>query len=95
MVTPNGDGRNDVVDVSFSLVFLVGEARVELAVYDLSGRRVAQLFSGGRSAGPFTVTWDGSGPARETLQPGHYVCRLEVETQSQSFERSLILALAY
>lgn len=95
MVTPNGDGRNDVVDVSFNLAFLVDEARVDLAVYDLAGRRVAHLFSGGRSAGPLTVTWDGSGPARETLQPGHYICRLEVETQSQSFERSLILALAY
>lgn len=95
IVTPNGDGRNDNVDVSFNLVFLVGEARVELAVHDLSGRRVVTLFSGRRSAGPFTVTWGGSGPAGETLPPGHYVCRLEVETQSQSFKRSQVVALAH
>ena len=34
---------------------------VEIAVYDLLGRRVSMLFNGERSPGAHVVTWDASG----------------------------------
>jgi hypothetical protein len=48
---------------------------VNLAVYDLSGRKVATLVDGWRSKGLHEVTFDGSG-----LASGIYYCRLNVGT---------------
>ena len=52
--------------------FVLPEAGdVEIAVYDLAGRRVATLADGARSAGTHDVTWNASG-----LEPGMYFYRL-------------------
>jgi hypothetical protein len=54
------------------------QARVSLRVYDVAGRLVVTLADGAQSAGPHTVTWDGSSRAG-TLGAGVYFCRLEVD----------------
>jgi hypothetical protein len=51
--------------------------RVELALFDIGGRRVRTLVDGALAAGRHTVTWDGRGQAGESLAPGVYVARLE------------------
>ncbi len=51
---------------------LAEDGWVELAVYDLSGRRVATLVNGEQSAGRHEVSWDCSG-----VSTGVYLCRLE------------------
>ena len=48
------------------------DAHVRLAIYDLTGRRVATLADGPETAGEHTVRWDASRAA-----PGAYLCRLE------------------
>jgi hypothetical protein len=45
---------------------------VNLAVYDVSGRKVTELINGWRDAGVHEVTFDGSG-----LASGIYIYRLE------------------
>jgi len=94
-LTPNGDGVNDAVEILYDLIFLVEPARVELTVLDLSGRRVREIFRGDRSAGTFTDTWDGRDDAAEVVPPGHYLLKLVVDTQSDSFERLRNLAVVY
>jgi len=51
---------NASTNIKFSLP---KESAVDLAVYDLLGRRVATLASGVKSAGEHTVTWNGDGLA--------------------------------
>jgi len=55
------------VEIGFQLS---DPARVDLSVFDLSGRCVAILAQGERQAGTHTVLWDGNVPA------GIYICRL-------------------
>jgi len=51
---------------------------VNLAIYDISGRRVATLVDGWREAGVHEVTFDGS-----SLPSGIYIARLEAGGQTQ------------
>jgi hypothetical protein len=50
--------------------------RVRLAIYDVSGRRVAELADGMRDAGVQVLTWDGS-TGGQRLPSGVYFARLE------------------
>jgi hypothetical protein len=65
---------------SVSLAFTLPEARhVSLAVYDLSGRRVAQLTRGELGPGRHQLAWDCSGESA-----GLYLLRLESENRTLS-----------
>jgi len=50
--------------------------KLELAVYDVSGRRVAMLQHGDAHAGRFRVTWDLSDDRGNHVEPGLYFTRL-------------------
>gem|GEM_PF-1768099 len=51
---------------------------VDLAVYDVRGRRVRQLLAGEvLSAGPHSVNWDGRSDSGAQLPPGVYLCRMQ------------------
>ena len=49
---------------------------VDLAVYDLTGQRVARLVRGEQAAGRHTVFWDGRTSSGRSLASGTYVYRL-------------------
>ena len=49
---------------------------VDLAIYDVSGRRVATLAQGTLAAGPHTAHWDGVALAGGSVRPGVYFVRL-------------------
>lgn len=65
-------------------------ADVELAVYDVMGRRVRTLFNGRRAAGRYEVTWDGTTGGGNRAASGMYFYRLQTST-GQSFVRQMIL----
>ncbi len=50
--------------------------RVDLAVYDVAGRRVRQLFAGTPSSGDLAAVWDGTDDAGRAAPAGVYVLRL-------------------
>lgn len=52
----------------------------ELAVYDLSGRRVATLLDGDERAGSRDVTWSGRDASGRELPAGVYLARLRTST---------------
>jgi hypothetical protein len=66
-------------DHTLAMVVEVPQAcgRIELALFDIGGRRVRTLVDGALAAGRHTFTWDGRGQAGEKLAPGVYVARLE------------------
>lgn len=73
---------NAACDVTFDLP---SAASVELAVYDVSGAKVATLYAGKLSQGRYTVTWDATG-----LASGVYVVKLSANGYSTSTRVTLI-----
>ncbi len=67
----------DAITVSF---MLESESVVELAVYDIQGRKVAVLASGSYNAGEHTV----NSVELSGLPSGVYVCRLKSESNMDS-----------
>jgi hypothetical protein len=72
--SPNGDGRNDTLTVSFSLT----EPAVARVVVERDGRWVATPLSGDLPPGPQTMSWDGSRTSGK-LRDGSYEAVVEVQ----------------
>jgi protocatechuate 3,4-dioxygenase beta subunit len=78
-------------DADTSIPYRVArQGRVELAIYDMLGRRVRTLVSSMHGAGSYAERWDGSGDNGERLPAGIYACRL----QAGSFSQSRMMTLA-
>ena len=56
---------------------LAKQGHVQLAIYDLLGRRVRLLSDGIQKAGSNTVTWDGTDQEDRPVPSGVYFCRME------------------
>ena len=63
---------------------LARAATVSLGVYDVTGRRVADLVRGDLAAGPHTVAWQGRDAAGRVLPSGVYVYRLTADGEVRS-----------
>lgn len=71
---PNPFRSGEAVTVHYSIE---RDAPVRLEVHDLLGRRVAEIASGWRLAGTYSVTWSGVDDQGRNLAPGIYTYRLE------------------
>jgi flagellar hook assembly protein FlgD len=58
--------------------------RVELALYDLVGRRVRTLIAGSVAAGAHDAAWDGRDGAGMRVPAGLYYARLRMDGEIQS-----------
>ncbi|NKB67928.1 MAG: hypothetical protein GKR89_12780 [Candidatus Latescibacteria bacterium] len=89
VVTPNGDGRNDRLEIRL-LVVKTGQPPV-LTVRDLSGRAVVQpvLLQEGRYA------WSGRDSQGKLLPPGLYLVEAEIESQAKTERRQRLVRLVY
>ena len=77
--TPNGDGINDEVTFSFSVFKIFGQKTVEVAIYDVSGRRVRELEETREvGSGRYEMVWDGRDEGGRMVRPGMYVIRIHV-----------------
>jgi hypothetical protein len=63
---------------------LADNARVSLAIYDVSGRPVRKLVDRLQPAGAYSVTWDGRDDGGRHLPTGVYFCRLTAGTFTQT-----------
>lgn len=101
VVTPNGDGHNDRLEVSYEVVAVVGRARMRVEVLDLAGRRVRRLFDGTGENGTYGVeiypelAWDGTAAAGQPVTAGLYLLRVEVEGDAQSSTAVRTVVVAY
>ena len=94
--TPNGDGINDEAIIHYSLLALSSPRPVEVALYDLSGRRVRVLFAGEEANGRYTdKLWDGRDDQGQPVPPGLYMARVFVSGDSGDAEQSRVVAVAY
>ena len=67
-----------------------GAGAAELAIYDVTGRRVATLFHGVAEAGPHVATWDGRTAEGGLAPAGIYRAVLQTAAGRQS--RSMVLS---
>ena len=73
--SPN-PSRGAAVSIGFALA---REDRVDLRLYDVSGRMVKTLAAGSFGAGPHRMTWDGTDNSGARVQPGVFFYRLVTE----------------
>jgi len=63
---------------------------VQLAVYDMLGRRITSLLDAKRLAGSHTVRWDGRDGLGVPCSSGIYICRIEVQSPGRGmYTRSI------
>ena len=75
--TPNGDGVNDQAEIRFTIYRLIRERRIEVGIYDLSGRKVRALsLRRENPSGDHSVAWDGRDDAGALVRPGTYLVRV-------------------
>ncbi len=78
---------NPSTTIAFSLE---RDGEVELAVYDLAGRRVATLLDGLVPAGNHEVFWNGRDQAGRTASAGMYLVQLRDENQVVSRKMTMV-----
>jgi hypothetical protein len=87
ILTPNGDGVNDVMTFHFSVNRLHIEKAVQLSIYDLGGRLVQQLRQvRSDPRGRYALVWSGDNRAGRKVPPGLYLSRIEVAAESERAE---------
>ncbi|MBI2505254.1 MAG: hypothetical protein HYW07_18730 [Candidatus Latescibacteria bacterium] len=93
--TPQGDGINDRIQISYILFRVLVAAQVKIEVYTLGGGRVWRLQAGTQGAGSHMVEWDGRDDQGRLVAPGMYLVRVQVETDGGTLARVLPIAVAY
>ena len=95
VLTPNGDGANDRVEISYELFRLPEAVGVAIEVYGLDGRRLARVPVGSQASGPQTARWDGRDADGRLLPPGTYLLNLSLDAESNEGARLRPLGIAY
>ena len=95
VITPQGDGINDRVQIGYTLFRVLVAAQVKVEVYTLGGGRVWRLQAGTQRAGAHVVEWDGRDDQGKMVAPGMYLARVQVETDQGVLAKVLPIAVAY
>ena len=69
----------------------VVDGTMALHVYDLTGQRIRDLWTGDKAAGDHALTWDGRDDAGQEVASGVYVYRLQTGDGSDVQRKLLLL----
>ncbi|MYK01573.1 MAG: hypothetical protein F4037_06450, partial [Gemmatimonadales bacterium] len=93
-LTPNGDGINDVTMIGFAVFQIDQPSPISAIIYDLSGQPVRRMSEPGES-GIHQIAWDGSNDSGQTVLPGIYICRIELDTDTGKKAAVRTVAVVY
>lgn len=93
--SPNGDGINDQVEISYTLQRLTDAVPLLAEIYDLAGQRVRQLRGAPGASAFYRLVWDGRNEQGELALPGLYIVRIVVEADSGDEEKLNQIGLVY
>jgi hypothetical protein len=79
VLTPNGDGINDAIELEYTLFQLPEAVPVSIEVYSLDGRLLLQRKMGRQHFGPQQLRWDGRDEVGSLLRPGLYLLAVALE----------------
>ena len=94
LITPNGDGINDQLLVSFDLINVLSARPLHLRLYDLSGRPLYAQERDGQ-AGHITWHWNGRDQRGQRVPPGLYIAELHIAGDAGDRSVRRIVAVAY
>ncbi|MDP6701743.1 MAG: gliding motility-associated C-terminal domain-containing protein, partial [Candidatus Latescibacteria bacterium] len=94
VVTPNGDGINDQLRISF-VTFKIEGRTPQARIYDLAGRMVAELAAPAVDGAGHVFTWSGRNTAGAVVPTGAYVLRLELGADAGEDTVLRNIAVAY
>ena len=99
--TPNGDGINDELEVAYDITAITRPAEVTIHIFDLSGRRVRELYQSTDLSGHYDpisqprLSWDGRDDGGNPVPPGIYILRASVAGDARTSEQVRTVAVAY
>ncbi len=93
VITPNGDGVNDVLDMRF-VVFKLDAATPTLVLYDLAGRQIAAVESTPTATG-HRFTWTGRDELGALVAPGIYLYHLDLGAESGPGTHAGLISVVY
>lgn len=93
-LTPNGDGRNDQLQVRLDLINLLERRSLYLRVFDLSGRQVwteeEQVVAGRQER-----VWDGRDSKGRLVAPGVYILEVSIHGDARTERVLRTVGVAY
>ena len=93
-ISPNGDGVNDELLLTYELRQLTVQRPVQLRIYDLGGRLVRVLEPRSGASGLGSQSWNGRDGAGELVAPGTYL--YEVALSAEETERRVgVVSVVY
>ena len=92
--SPNGDAINEEALIALTLSQLVVPVEVEVAIFDLAGRRVRTL-AGEERSGNHLRSWDGRDDNEQLLPVGIYLVKVSVHTDQESFVQAETVGIVY
>ena len=93
--TPNGDGVNDGTQIRYDLLKLTEARPVEVAIYDLAGRRIRVPFADEIDNGRYAVPWDGRDRGGHLVPPGLYLFAVDATAGTGSETTMGTIAVVY
>jgi hypothetical protein len=95
LFTPNGDGINDQVRLTYSLFETIGGVPVAVEIWDLAGHRVRLVHAGEAVLGRYEHRWDGRDEAGRAVPPGIYIYRVVADIAKDRFAAVGTLQVVY
>ena len=95
LFTPNGDGINDALYISFDVLKVIDARPIGAHVFDLHGRLVRTLNEAPGVAGHYKLSWDGRRDTGALANPGLYLFHLQIAGDSTTRTLVRSIGLSY
>ena len=90
--TPNGDGVNDELQISFSVLKVTRDKEIRVRIFGLDGRLIWEHQALGQG-GPKAASWAGTDARGNKVPPGLYICQIYLDTDSDEAQGNTISRL--
>jgi len=95
LFTPNNDGINDALEISFDVLKVIDARPVEARIYNLHGQLVRTLNEAPGVAGHYQLSWNGRDNSNAMTPPGLYLFHLQIAGDSATRTLVRSIGLSY